>query len=234
MQHKPDFKYAFNKSLPVMFGYVFLGIAFGIVAHNAGFGVLWAFAMSVAVFAGSMQFVLVPLLASGASILTVIVTTLFVNSRHMFYGLSFVDSFRQLKSRLYMVFSLSDETYSVLCSCRSDDPKEEKRSSWPVIALLDQSYWVIGSVIGTLLGRALPIDFTGIDFSMTALFVVILLEQLLADRRAALPAVLSGLFSGILCLLLFGADNFLLPSLIITVLLVYFRGSVPTGGGAAE
>ena len=182
---KKYIKYAFSRTLPVLFGYIFLGIAFGIVLQQAGFNFIWAFCISLFLYAGSMQFVLVPLLASAASPLPVAVTTLFVNSRHVFYGLSFIESFKKMKTQLYMIFSLSDETYSVLCSCKNEDPEEKNRSAWFLINLFDQSYWITGSVIGALLGQVLPFDFTGIDFSMTALFVVILLDQVLRRYRAS-------------------------------------------------
>lgn len=162
---KKYIKYAFSRTLPVLFGYIFLGIAFGIVLQQAGFNFIWAFCISLFLYAGSMQFVLVPLLASAASPLTVAVKTLFVNSRHIFYGLSFIESFKKMKTQLYMIFSLSDETYSVLCSCKNEDPEEKNRPAWFLINLFDQSYWIIGSVIGALLGQVLPFDFTGIDKS---------------------------------------------------------------------
>ena len=217
---KKYIKYAFSRTLPVLFGYIFLGIAFGIVLQQAGFNFLWAFCISLFLYAGSMQFVLVPLLASAASPLTVAVTTLFVNSRHVFYGLSFIESFKKMKTQLYMIFSLSDETYSVLCSCKNEDPEEKNRPAWFLINLFDQSYWIIGSVIGALLGQVLPFDFTGIDFSMTALFVVILLDQVLAHPKVASRCAVTGLLAGIICLFIFGTGNFLLPALIITVLFV--------------
>ena len=157
---KKYIKYAFSRTLPVLFGYIFLGIAFGIVLQQAGFNFIWAFCISLFLYAGSMQFVLVPLLASAASPLTVAITTLFVNSRHVFYGLSFIESFKKMKTQLYMIFSLSDETYSVLCSCKNEDPEEKNRPAWFLINLFDQSYWIIGSVIGALLGQVLPFDFT--------------------------------------------------------------------------
>ena len=217
---KKYIKYAFSRTLPVLFGYIFLGIAFGIVLQQAGFNFIWAFCISLFLYAGSMQFVLVPLLASVASPLTVAVTTLFVNSRHIFYGLSFIESFKKMKSQLYMIFSLSDETYSVLCSCKNEDPEEKNRSAWFLINLFDQGYWIIGSVIGALLGQVLPFDFTGIDFSMTALFVVILLDQVLAHPKSAGRCAVTGLLAGIVCLFIFGSGNFLLPALIVTVLFV--------------
>lgn len=214
--------YAFKKSLPVLFGYAFLGTAFGILLQEAGFGPLWAFAISTLVFAGSLQFVMVPMLVAGVSPLTMAVTTLLVNGRHIFYGLSFIESFRKIRERFYLIFALSDETYSVLCGCRSEDPDELHRDAWVLIALFDQSYWVIGSLLGSFLGKALPIDFTGIDFSMTALFIVILLEQILSGKKPALLVAAAGFVSGLVCLLLFGAGSFLLPALLLTVLFISF------------
>ena len=212
---KKYIKYAFSRTLPVLFGYIFLGIAFGIVLQQAGFNFIWAFCISLFLYAGSMQFVLVPLLAASASPLTVAITTLFVNSRHVFYGLSFIESFKKMKTQLYMIFSLSDETYSVLCSCKNEDPEEKNRPAWFLINLFDQSYWIVGSVIGALLGQVLPFDFTGIDFSMTALFVVILLDQVLAHPRVASRCAVTGLLAGIICLFIFGTGNFLLPALML-------------------
>ena len=215
-------KYAFIRSVPVMCGYLFLGVAFGIVLNQAGFGAGWALLMSGFVYAGSAQFVMVPLMASGASLLTMAVTILFVNSRHLFYGLSFVESFAKLKSRPYMIFSLTDETYSVLCGCRSEDPNETMRGAWPLIALLDQIYWVTGSLVGALLGNVIPFDLTGIDFSMTALFIVILTDQVRNAPKTAGPTAAVGLVSAAVCLLIFGSGSFLLPSLILTLPAVVF------------
>lgn len=213
-------KYAFIKSIPVMCGYVFLGIAFGILLQDAGYNFIWAFFISLLVYAGSLQFVMVPLLASCISPLTMAVTSLFVNCRHVFYGISFIESFSKIKQKIYMVFSLTDETYSVLCSCKNEDPEELHRDSWFLISAINHSYWVIGSVIGGLLGNILPFDFTGIDFSMTALFVVILMEQLLGKKTESKIAAGIGLLVAFVSLILFGVDRFLLPSMLITVLLL--------------
>ncbi len=214
---------AFLRSLPVMFGYVFLGIAFGILAEEAGLGPGLVLLMSLIVYAGSMQFVMVPLLVSGVSPLTMALTALFVNGRHIFYGISFVESFKKMKQKWYMIFALSDETYSVLCGCRNEDPEEKHRDSWFWIALLDQSYWVLGSVAGAFLGAALPVDFTGIDFSMTALFIVILLEQILGNKEGAGQAAAIGLAVGTGSLLIFGASRFLLPALLVSVMILAVR-----------
>jgi len=218
---KKRLKYAFPKTIPVMCGYIFLGIAWGIVLAEAGYNFIWAFFISSFVFAGSMQFTMVPLMVAGVSPVTMAVTTLFVNSRHLFYGLSFVESFKKIKQMPYMIFGLSDETYSVLCGCKNEDPEEKNRDSWFYITMLDQSYWIIGSVIGALLGEYLPIDFTGIDFAMTALFVVILLEQVLSNPKKNIAVAIAGAVATIVCLFIFGMESFLLPSLLITVTFVF-------------
>ncbi|MCF0160097.1 MAG: AzlC family ABC transporter permease, partial [Bacteroidaceae bacterium] len=154
------------------------------------------------------------------TIITAALTTLLVNARHLFYGISFVDAYRKMKTRPYMIFSLTDETYSVLCGCKNEDPQETHRDAWFWISILHQSYWILGSVLGALLGQMLPIDFTGIDFAMTALFVVILLEQIWSDPAYATFPAVCGLIMGLVSLIIFGADKFLLPALIVTVLIV--------------
>lgn len=218
---KKKIKYAFPKTLPVMCGYIFLGIAWGIVLAEAGYNFIWAFFISCFVYAGSMQFTMVPLMVSAVSPVTMAITTLFVNSRHLFYGLSFVESFKKIKQMPYMIFGLTDETYSVLCGCKNEDPDEKNREAWFLITILDQSYWVIGSVLGALLGEFLPFDFTGIDFAMTALFVVILIEQMLSNPKKNVAVAVFGMLSAVICLFVFGAEKFLLPSLLITVTFVF-------------
>jgi len=205
-------RFAFYQTVPVLLGYTVLGIAFGVVLQRAGYGAPWALLSSVVVFAGSAQFVMADLIATGASLLTVFVMTLFINSRHIFYGLTFVERFRGTSARTYRIFSLTDETYSLLCSLQTPAGMDEN-ALMLLIALLDQSYWVMGSVLGALIGELIPFDLTGIDFSMTALFVVILIDQL-RGKNNRLPALIGGA-SAILCLILFGADGFLLPALVI-------------------
>lgn len=217
---KKEMQYAFLKSIPVMCGYLFLGISFGILLQSAGYNFIWAFFISLFVYAGSMQFIMVPMLASAVSPLTMVFTTLFVNSRHIFYGLSFIEIFDQIKAKIYMIFSLTDETYSVFCACRNEDPENKHLSSWFWISALDHFYWIAGSVIGACLGEAFPYDFTGIDFSMSAFFVVILMEQVLGKPKQAKIAAITGIAVSGLCLIIFGASNFLLPALLITVFLL--------------
>lgn len=208
-------RFAFRQSLGVLFGYVFLGTAFGILLRQAGFGALWSLAFSGLVYAGSLQFVLAGFLAAPTALPTVALMSLFINARHLFYGLSFIERFRSMgKKRPYMIFFLTDETYSVLCGMDEVPAGVDKNGAMFLVALLDQLYWVAGSLLGTFAG-GLPLDFTGIDFSMTALFLVIFLEQW-RGAKSHLPALLGLCCAGVFLLVL-GADNFLLPALCTTV-----------------
>lgn len=215
-------KTVFLKTLPVMAGYVVLGMGFGILLKANGYGVFWALAMSVFIFAGSMQFVGISLIASGASLLSVAVTTLMVNARHLFYGLSMIERYQGAgRKKPYLMHALTDETYSLVCT--GDVPPEtDPHRYYFFVSLFDQFYWVAGSVTGSLLGAVLPFDTTGIDFSMTALFVTVYLEQWLTGTEHR-PALI-GVGVSVLCLLIFGRGNFLIPSMIaITVLLMAIR-----------
>lgn len=215
---KTTARFALRQSLGVLFGYVFLGTAFGILLRQAGFGALWALAFSGLVYAGSLQFVLAGFLAAPTALPTVALMSLFINARHLFYGLSFIERFRSMgKKRPYMIFSLTDETYSVLCGMDETPAGVDKNGAMFLAALLDQLYWVAGSLLGTLAG-GLPLDFTGIDFSMTALFLVIFLEQW-RGAKSHLPALL-GLGCGAAFLLALGPDHFLPPALCATVALL--------------
>ena len=218
--------FAWKQTIPVMLGYIFLGIAFGLLIQNAGYNTLWAFLISVVVYAGSMQFVLVTLLTSGAGLFSAALMTLFINGRHIFYGLSFVEKYKKMgKAYPYLVFSLTDETYSVLCGTKISEGMEEKKVYfW--ISFLDQCYWVAGSVIGALVGSYITFDSTGIDFSMTALFIVIVVEQW-QETKSHFP-VLLGAVCGILWLVVLGPDRFILPALCsCVVVLLLVRRRIP-------
>ncbi len=213
---------AFYKSVPVMAGYIVLGIGFGILLRNAGYGVLWAFAMSVFIFAGSMQYVGIGLLTGGASVITTIITTIMVNARHLFYSISMIDKYKDSgKYKTYLIFSLTDETYSLLCD--DEGPSKETVNRYRFfVSLFNHCYWITGSVIGSLLGSVLPFSTEGIEFSMTALFIASFTEQWLTSKDHV-PA-LTGLISTVLCLVIFGADRFLIPSmLLITFILSIIR-----------
>lgn len=210
-QLKKTVKYAAVTSAPVFFGYIFLGTAFGLLLQKAGYNFIWAFLISTFVYAGSMQFVLVSFLAAGADLLTVIFMTLMINARHIFYGLSFVDKFKKMgKAYPYMVLSLTDETYSLLCRENYPAGVDETKARF-LIALLNHCYWISGSVLGALAGQYIKFDSTGIDFAMTALFVIIFIEQW-SSFKSHIPA-LTGLACSAVSLVVFGADRFMLPAL---------------------
>ena len=218
-------KQAFVKSLPVLAGYVVLGIGFGILLRNAGYGVLWSFAMGAFIYAGSMQYVGVGLLAGGASVLTTALTTFMVNARHLFYSISMIDRYKGAgRYKPYLIFALTDETYSLLCDGKAPENADPHWFRF-LVSLFNHCYWVTGCVLGSLLGAVLPFSTAGIEFSMTALFITSFTEQWITAKDHV-PA-LTGLISTLLCLLIFGKDRFLIPAmLLITLVLTLLRGRV--------
>nr|WP_292202729.1 AzlC family ABC transporter permease [Butyrivibrio sp.] len=209
---------AFYKTVPVMAGYIVLGTGFGILLRNAGYGLIWALSMSLFIYAGSMQYVGVGLLTGGASVITTVITTIMVNGRHLFYSISMIDKYKNAgKYKPYMIFALTDETYSLLC----DDSDNDDRYRF-LVSLFDHSYWVIGTLIGSLLGKVLPFSTRGIEFSMTALFIASFTEQWITSKDHV-PAVI-GLSCTALCLVLLGPDRFLIPAMfLITFVLTLIR-----------
>ena len=223
---KKTLKTAFVSTVPVMTGYLVLGFGFGIILKSAGYGIPFAFAMSLLIYAGSMQYVAVGLLTGGASLVTVALTTLMVNARHLFYGISMLGRYRGTgKRKPYLIFSLTDETYSLVCHDHPDVLPEQRTNYYFLVSLLNQSYWVVGSVIGSLIGTLIQFNSEGIDFALTALFLTVFLEQWLTSKKH-LPAII-GVGASVLCLLLFGADHFLIPAMLIIALLLclYREGS---------
>lgn len=218
-----NIKYAFRRSLPVMAGYIVLGMGFGILLESKGYGVWWAFLMSVFIYAGSMQYVAVDLLSGGASLIAAALMTLMVNARHLFYGISMIDRYKDMGAgKPYLVFALTDETYSLVCSGEVPEGVDRKKYFFWV-SLMDQSYWVIGSTLGALIGSMITFNTIGIDFSMTALFLVVFIEQWKGTSNH-LSAV-TGVAASVICLVIFGAEGFLIPSmLVITLLLTVLRG----------
>lgn len=215
-------KKAFIATLPVMAGYSVLSMGFGILLQSKGYGVGWALAMSCFVYAGSMQYLAVDLLAGGVSLITAALTTLMVNARHLFYGISMIDKYKNTSwKKPYLIFALTDEVYSLNCGDLPDDV-DNPSLYYFLVSLFNQSYWVIGSVVGSLLGSVIPFNTQGIDFSLTALFVTVFVEQWKSTKNH-IPAV-TGVVVSVICLLIFGADNFLIPSMIlITALLSFYR-----------
>ncbi len=220
---RPVVRQAFYRSLTVMAGYMILGAGFGILLRDAGYGVLWAFLMSAFIYAGAMQFVGIGLITGGASVLTTLLTTFMVNARHLFYSISMIGRYKNAgRYKPYLIFALTDETYSLLCD--GETPDQENADLYRfLVSLFNHLYWITGCVLGSLLGAVLPFSSAGIEFSMTALFIASFTEQWIRTREH-LPAV-TGLLSTLLCLLLFGPDGFLIPAmLLITFILTLLRG----------
>lgn len=222
MSNRDLFKNVIIKTLPVMAGYIVLGIGFGVLLSVNGYGLFWALIMSIFIFAGSAQYVGISLISGGASILTTALTILMVNARHLFYGVSMINKYKGAgKRKPYLIFALTDETYSLVYN--GDYPEGvNKYKYWFLISLFNQIYWVTGSVIGSVLGSVLEFDSTGIDFSMTALFVTVFVEQWLSTKEHR-PALIGVIVTGV-CLFTFGSENFLIPSMAaIVVFLFAFR-----------
>lgn len=206
------FRRAFTDTVPVMTGYLVLGIGFGILLKTAGYGAGWSAAMSAFIYAGSMQYAAIGLISSNASLLTVALTTLTVNARHVFYGISMIEKYKSTgKIKPYLIFSLTDETYSLVSKDIVDIPDDRQNLYYLLVSVFDHSYWVIGSVLGSVAGNIIPFNTEGIDFALTALFVTVFTDNWIKAEKH-FPAVCGILVSAI-CLLIFGADSFLIPSM---------------------
>ena len=209
-------KKAIKASMPVMAGYIVLGMGFGIIMRTKSYHWLVSAAMSLFIYAGSMQYVAVDLFTGGATLIAAALTTFMVNARHLFYGISMIDKYRGAgKKKPYMIFALTDETYSLVCG---DVPVEEKdRHSYCfILSAINQIYWVTGSLLGSALGSIIPFSTEGIDFALTALFVTVFVEQWM-NTRDHTSAIL-GVVCSMICLVLFGAANFLIPAMMLIAL----------------
>ena len=221
-----EFRFALLQTIPVFFTYLFIGIAFGVLMDEAGFSAVWTLLAPVLIYAGSAQLVLVPMLSAAASLLTIAVTTFFINARHVFYGVAFIEQFREMGARYpYMVFSLTDETYSIFCSVEWPEGLDKKRAAF-LIALLDQCYWIFGCALGAFLGGFLQMDMRGIDFSATAFFLVVVVNQW-RQSKSHLPAAV-GLVSAVALRLLLGAERFLIPALLLSLAVLLLGHAVGT------
>ncbi len=219
---KATSKKAFLATLPVMAGYVVLGTGFGILLSSKGYGPLWSLAMSSLIYAGSMQYLAVDLLSGGAGLITAAITTLMVNARHLFYGISMIDKYRDTgKFKPYLIFALTDETYSLNCT-GVPEGIENGPLYYFLTSIFNQSYWVMGSLLGSLLGQVFPFSTEGIDFALTALFVTVFIEQW-KSAGDHIPAIL-GVLCSLLCLALFGPGNFLIPAMVLITLCLSLYG----------
>lgn len=219
-------KRAFVSTVPVLTGYMVLGFGFGIVLKANGYGILWAFVMSLFIYAGSMQYVAIGLLSGGASLITSALTTLMVNARHLFYGISMLEKYKNTGRRKpYLIFALTDETYSLVCGDNKDIPDNKKKDYYLLVSLFNQIYWVTGSLLGAVAGSVIKFDSQGIDFALTALFLTVFIEQWLTSKKH-LPALI-GVLCSVVCLVVFGADKFLIPAMLCIALILCLY----TGGG---
>lgn len=217
--YRKAFRAAFPHTIPVLTGYLFIGMAFGVMIQEKGYNFLWAMLMSILCYAGSGQYLAVNFFVPGISLVQVALMEFMVNIRHIFYGLSLLERFSNAgKKWFYMIFSLTDETYSLYFVTKVPEDVDEDKFLF-AIALLDHSYWILGSGIGALLGNIMPFSGEGIDFAMTALFVVIMVEQWMEAKNRR--SVVIGIGCALLCRLIFGAEQFILPTMIcmMTILL---------------
>ena len=229
---KKALRRVFLDTIPVLTGYLFLGMGFGILlAEQTGKGVLWALFMSVCMLAGSGQYLAVSLMAGGAGVLSSAIATFLVNARHIFYGISLVDTYKGSgKKKFYMIFGLTDETYSLVT--QNQPPEGMSRHKYCfLVTLFDHCYWIIGCVLGNLAGAYIPISYEGVEFVLTALFVTMFVEQWVSAKNH-LPAII-GVASTVVCLMIFGKDIFLIPSMaLIAILLVVSRKTGRRDGDA--
>jgi 4-azaleucine resistance transporter AzlC len=218
LRYRNAFRAAFPNTIPVMAGYLVLGFGFGLLLQSKGYHFLWAILMSLTIYGGSMQFVTVDLLAGGAGLISAALMTLMIHARHLFYGISMLIPYRDTgRVKPYLIFGLTDETYSLVCTGEVPDGVDKSAYS-----LLNQSYWVAGSALGAIFGQVVSINTAGVDFSMTALFVVILTDNLMKPS-SRVPALL-GLGVSLICLLIFGKSSFLIPSMLgIAAVLMLMR-----------
>ena len=212
-------KKSFVDTVPVLTGYLVLGFGFGIIMKSSGYGFLLAVAMSLVIYAGSMQYAAIGLFGAGASLVTIGITTLMVNARHFFYGISMLDRYKNVgKTKPYLIFSLTDETYSLVCGESIPEGESERKKYYLLTSLFNHFYWVLGTMLGALAGTLITFNTEGIDFALTALFVTVFVEQWLTAKKY-IPALV-GVLSSVACLIIFGADKFLIPAMLIIALVL--------------
>lgn len=222
---------AFPHTIPVLAGFSFLGMTYGIFMSVSGFSFWYPMLISLTVFAGSMQFVTVNLLLGAFNPLQALAMTVMINARHLFYGLSMLDKYRGMGwKKVYLIFALCDETFSV--NCTAEIPEDVDRGwFYFFVSFLDQCYWCVGATLGGIFGSLIQFNTEGLDFVMTAMFVVIFTEQWLKAEQHA--SALLGLGLSLLCLLAFGADRFIIPSMLaIIAALTALRRPLEKGGEA--
>ena len=212
---------AWPKTLPVLTGYAFLGIAYGVLMNASGYGAGWTLLLSLLTFAGSAQYMTITFLTTTFDPAAAFLLTLMINARHIFYGISMLRKYSTIgRFKPYLIFGLTDETFAVV-QAHDPPPSIDRATYYFVITLLDHAYWVLGSLAGALLGQAIHFDVRGLEFVLTALFVVIFVSQWQSQRNHR-PAII-GLAVSVLCLLIIGPDGFVIPAMAL-ILAVLFAG----------
>ena len=209
---KAAFRAAFPFTIPIFAGFLFLGIAYGIYMRVSGFSAIYPVLMSLTIFAGSMEFVTVDLLLGAFNPVGAFMLTLMVNARHLFYGLSMLDKYKNVgKKRWYLIFGMCDESFSI--NCTADVPENvDKGWFYFFVTLLNHCYWFMGATLGGLFGSLLDFNMEGLEFVMTALLVVIFLEQWMKEKNHV--SSLLGLGLSFVCLVIFVSSNFIIPSML--------------------
>ena len=215
---KKAFKAAFPYTIPIFAGFWFLGLTYGIYMNVSGFSFLYPMLMSITIFAGSMEFITANMLLGSFNPVQAFLMTLMINARHLFYGISMLDRFRGTGlKKLYLIFGMCDETFSINYTAQIP-PDVDRGWFMFFVTLLNHFYWFSGSALGGIFGSFIHFDTEGLDFVMTAMFVVIFMEQWLKDKQHI--SALLGLGISVLCLLIFGADNFIIPSMAAMLLML--------------
>ncbi|MBQ7835919.1 MAG: AzlC family ABC transporter permease [Clostridia bacterium] len=216
-------KAAFPHTIPIMAGFLFLGMTYGILMKVSGFPIWLSVLISIVVFAGSMQFVAVDILLGAFNPVQAFLMTLMINARHIFYGISMLSKYNNTgKFKPYLIFGMCDESFSINCSVEVPQGVDK---NWFMffVTLLDQIYWVLGTAVGAIFGSFVKFNTEGLDFVMTAMFVVIFLEQLLKEKEHTISLV--GLGLSVFALAVFGADSFIIPAMLaILAMLTLLRG----------
>jgi 4-azaleucine resistance transporter AzlC len=215
MVKRKALKAAFPYTIPIGAGFLALGIAYGIYMNSKGFSFVYPMLMSLFIFAGSMELVTVSLLLSSFNPLYAFLLTIMVNARHLFYGISMLEKYKNAgRKKWYLIFGMCDESFSINCSVT---PPQDVDRGWFMffVTLLNHIYWVAGATLGGILGSYIKFNTKGIDFVLTALFVVIFLGQW-NESKNHLPAFV-GLLSSAICLLIFGSSKFMIPAMILII-----------------
>lgn len=217
------FRYAFPHTIPIFAGFWFLGITYGVYMHVSGFSFVYPMLMSMTIFTGSMEFVTANMLLGGFHPLQAFVMAILIGARHLFYGISMLDKFRGMGwKKFFLIYGMCDETFSINYS--AEIPKDVDRGWFMLfVTVLNYLYWVTGATIGGLFGSLIHFNTQGLDFAMTAMFVVIFMEQWIKDKKHTSQFI--GLGASVLCLIVFGADSFMVPTmLVILFFLTILRG----------